>query len=836
MKTIFTLLLSMMLGLGYTQIQSPQEYLVTGYGKQFTPHHLLVDYAYYLAENSPYMTIEEYGRTNEKRPLLLATFTSPENHTNLEMIRRSNLSRAGFTTIPEGVTSDETIIWLSFGVHGNEAGGPESAINVMYQLANPNDEVKGMLENAVVLLDPTVNPDGYSRYTHWHWGNAGKKTHPRLDDREHMEPWPGGRVNHYLFDLNRDWAWQTQVETQQRMVKYNQWLPHIHVDYHEMGHNSHYYFAPAAKPYHAYITDFQRAFQTEIGRNNAAYFDAQSWMYFTRENFDLFYPSYGDTYPTFNGAIGMTYEQAGHSRAGRAVKLNNGDILTLQDRIDHHTATALTTIKTTEANRKEVIMNFEDYFQQAIKKPKGKFKGYVVKKDPGQKSLAGLLDRNKIQYRYSNRESKGEGYNYFTKKNESFTIGKGDLVIDAHQPKSTLLQVLFEPEHLLEDSLTYDITAWSLPFAYGVLAYGMNRVDNISTVAEDTKEYRFDCPEKPYAYYFKWGTTVAHKLIARLLEGDIHLRLSKGAAQFDKQSIGQAYLVAIAGDNRHLENFHEIIQEAMEYAPLEKGCLTTGFSNTSHDLGGGNFNLLKNPRILTISGDRVGTNAFGQIWNYFENHLEYPISIVDIADFRQIDLKSFDVLILPDGYYSLPKNTMADISDWVSNGGKLIAIGGALRNLVDKDGFALAKYATEEEKKEAEKSRADLRLRERLESYEGQERRSIRNSVPGAIIENVTDSTHPLAYGLGEEFYSLKTGSATYNILKDAWNVVYVPEDFESYGFVGSRLKKRLGNTVTYAVEEKGRGKVIYMVDNPLYRGFWHDGINIFTNAVFLVD
>jgi uncharacterized membrane protein len=201
-----------------------------------------------------------------------------------------------------------------------------------------------------------------------------------------------------------------------------------------------------------------------------------------------------------------------------------------------------------------------------------------------------------------------------------------------------------------------------------------------------------------------------------------------------------------------------------------------------------------------------------------------------------IDLADFDVFILPDGYYSLSTSQMEAVQAWVNRGGKLIAIGGALRLLSGKEGFALQKYATEDEKEAAEKAASDISIRERLESYDGRERRSVRNSVPGAIVKNELDPSHPLAYGLGDHFYSLKTSSATYGLIKGAWNVVYVPKDFESYGFIGSLLKQRLGETVSYAVESKGTGTVVYMVDNPLYRGFWHNGLNIFTNAIFLVD
>ena len=294
-------------------LKSPQEFLRTEYGKQFTPHYLVADYVKHVAANSDRVTLIEYGQTNEDRPLLLATITTKENQQNIASIQNHHLNKIGLgNSEAESIDKDFAVVWLSFGVHGNEAGASESSMNVIYKMANPANQTTGeWLDNSVVLFDPSINPDGYNRYTQWVRGISGKTAHPGHTDREHMEPWPGGRVNHYLFDLNRDWAWQTQVESQQRVSQYSKWMPHIHVDFHEMGYDNGYYFAPAAEPYHKHITDFQRDMQVDIGKNHAKYFDRNGWLYFTREVFDLFYPSYGDTWPMFNGAVGMTYEQAG---------------------------------------------------------------------------------------------------------------------------------------------------------------------------------------------------------------------------------------------------------------------------------------------------------------------------------------------------------------------------------------------------------------------------------------------------------------------------------------------------------------------------------------------
>lgn len=313
-KTLVVVIFLFVSFISYSQVLSPDQFLGYKLGSRYTPHFKVVNYFKQVAEAvTNLVKLEQYGETNEGRPLLLAYIASAENAPRLESIRMNNLRMAGTTVDKMAASADApAIIWLSYNVHGNETSSSEAAMLMIYELVNPaNIRTKQWLKNTVVIIDPCINPDGRDRYVNWFNGVVGKTANPQPFVREHHEPWPGGRSNHYYFDLNRDWAWQTQVETQQRIIKYNQWLPQIHVDFHEQSYNAPYYFAPAAEPFHEVITPWQREFQNIIGRNNAKYFDENGWLYFTKERFDLFYPSYGDTYPTYKGAIGMTYEQEG---------------------------------------------------------------------------------------------------------------------------------------------------------------------------------------------------------------------------------------------------------------------------------------------------------------------------------------------------------------------------------------------------------------------------------------------------------------------------------------------------------------------------------------------
>ena len=352
-------------------LQSPNDFLGYEIGTQFSRHHQVVDYFEHVADAMPAnVKLEKYGQTNERRSLYLAYISSEENLKNLETIRTNNLKQTGLL---DGTSNDSdiAIVWLSYNVHGNEASSTEASMLTIYKLLT---EHKQLLNNTVVIIDPCINPDGRDRYVNWFNETASKPYDIDIQASEHNEPWPGGRPNHYLFDLNRDWVWATQVETQQRLKVYNKWMPHIHVDFHEQGINEPYYFAPAAEPYHEIITDWQRDFQTQIGINHAKYFDANGWLFFTRERFDLLYPSYGDTYPTYMGAIGMTYEQGGHGMAGLGVLNDEGHVLTLVERLTHHTTTGLSTVEIASKNANKINTEFVKFFNNNGLK----YKSYVL--------------------------------------------------------------------------------------------------------------------------------------------------------------------------------------------------------------------------------------------------------------------------------------------------------------------------------------------------------------------------------------------------------------------------------------------------------------------------
>jgi len=489
----------------FAQLQSPDDFLGYELGDRWTPHHNVMDYVHHVAEESDYVTIEQYGETNQHRELVYLIVTTPENHANIEEIRLNNLRLTG---LEEGEATDNKkgIVWLSYNIHGNETSSSEASMRTLYELVRPdNQEPKEWLENTVVIIDPMVNPDGRDRYVNWFRNMVGAEVNPKFDAREHHEPWPGGRSNHYMFDLNRDWAWQVQKESQYRYEIYKQWFPHIHVDYHEQSYNAPYYFAPAAEPLHKVITDWQREFQTIIGLNHTRYFDEEGWHYFTRERFDLFYPSYGDTWPTYQGAIGMTYEQAGHSLAGLAIETQEGDTLTLADRLLHHHVTGMSTVEVASQNSERMIEEFGNFFSTAQENPAGDYHTFVVKADNNRDKIYHLLDfldTKQVQYGTAGSSQTTNAYNFSTGQTESVSVDSDDIVISTHQPQGNLVRVFFEPNPELADSVTYDITAWEAHYRFGLEGYALESRMNpeMNITSADFRSAEMTGSDRPYAY------------------------------------------------------------------------------------------------------------------------------------------------------------------------------------------------------------------------------------------------------------------------------------------------------------------------------------------------
>ncbi len=754
MKLLFALPLALVsiLASGQEKLLTPSEFLGYELGDRFTSHAKAVEYFQLVARELPNAEIYKYGETYEHRPLVYLVISSPDNFKKLEEIRTDNLRRTGLESgTPVG--KKIAIVWLSYNVHGNEASSTEASMQTLYELGNvSNRKAQEWLENTVVIIDPCINPDGRERYINFYnrYGNA--PANPSYDAFEHREPWPGGRSNHYFFDLNRDWAWCSQIESRQRIKVYNEWMPHVHVDFHEQGFNSPYFFAPAAEPMHEVISPWQRQFQLLIGKNNARYFDEKGWLYFTKEVFDLYYPSYGDTYPTYNGAIGMTYEQAGGGAGGLSVTTETGEPLTLRDRIQHHVTSGLSTVEITSINAAQVTDEFQKYFRENNNNPAATYKTYVIKasNNPDKiKELTEWMDRHSIRYGHPSAARSSRGFNYQTRNVAPVNVATTDLIISAYQPKSTFITTIFEPVSHLSDSLTYDITAWNLMYAYNLDAYALTERINVGQPYRAAQPDPIPGEDQPYAYLFHYSSLRDVEFLSALMQHDIKVRCAAKAFAVNGETFAAGSLIITRRNNESSSDFDTTLRALAENFNRKIFTAESGFVEEGKDLGSGELNFLPSPEVAMLFGDQTSALSAGEIWHFFEQQIHYPITQLGTQYFSNTKLSRYDVLIIPEGSYKLLDESMLErLLAWIREGGRLILMGSALDSFADRKGFGLKKYATDAERQVAEKSDTGRFLLEGIPRYEEIQRRQLSERISGAIYKAQLDNSHPLAFGM----------------------------------------------------------------------------------------
>jgi hypothetical protein len=798
-----------------SQIQTPDAFLGYELGSHFSRHHQVVSYFQHLEKNSAQLKLHPYGKTNEGRLLQLAFISSEKNLENIEAIRQAHLQNSGMVSGPKN--EDKAIVWLSYNVHGNESSSTEAAMKTAHALITKYND---WLENTVIILDPCINPDGRDRYVNFYNQTKSTPNDTEPFSREHQEGWHNGRTNHYSFDLNRDWAWLTQVESQQRVKLYNQWLPHIHVDFHEQGINSPYYFAPAAEPLHEIITPFQKSFQDVLGKNHAKYFDKEGWFYFTKQRFDLLYPSYGDTYPTYLGAIGMTYEQAGGGVAGLGIKNDENITLTLKDRIEHHYTTGISTVEIAAQNISTLNKNYQLFFDNKDVK----YKNFIMQGHPDKlDALHKLLNQHDITSHQLTKNTTVKGYDYQKQGNTTSNFSEQALVVSTKQPKGKMVQVLLEPQTKLNDSLTYDITAWSLPYAYGLEAMATQSDLNISdyTIEKTTTSM---LSEALYGYALSYNSFEDSRFLAALLKENIGVRFNETPLTNSGKSWTRGSLFILKGDNQKLPNYLEKLAQLASDFNRKLTPIQTGYSSQGPDLGAGELILIKAPKIAILKNDRTSSYNYGEVWHYFEQALGYPLLQLDENSLTTA-LNHIDQLIIPDGYYSQWDEANATdqaLMDWVKKGGKLIPLAGALNRFANTDSFKLKRKETHE-------------MDTTEMSFGDQSRNEISYITTGSIFEAQIDKSHPISFGL-DHYYSLKLDETAYELIQNGNNAFTLSNTAKAIsGFIGYQAINKQRKSLLVGEEMMGRGKVVYFVDNVLFRGFWYTGKIAFANALFFL-
>ncbi len=825
-----------------TNIPDAKAFFGYEFGENFTFYHKVVDYINTIDQLSTRVKAWEYGKTYENRPLMVCAISSPENLASLDEIRLNNLKRTGMIQ-GEIKGKNMPIIWLSYNIHGNEASGTEAGLRTLYELATKNDEnTKKWLDNLVIMLDICENPDGRDRYVNNYYQRKGKNPNPYLQTWEHQEPFPSGRFNHYFFDLNRDWAWQTQVESQKRVALQQQYLPQIHADFHEMGLESSYFFAPASRPFHENITFWQREFQQIMGENHSKYFNQNRWLFFTQEVYDLLYPSYGDTYPSFQGAIGFTYEQGGSGRAGLATIRQQGDTLTLHDRYFHHFTVSISTIEVAYNNREKLLKEFEKFYKDSRENPVATYKTYIIKHNQNPqkiKALLQLLDKQQIQYGHPITPLKTKGYAYHLAKNtdtkteSKVDVEEKDIVLSMYQPKSTLLKVLFEPQTYLEDSITYDLTAWALPFAYNLKAYALKekiaintqKIINANEWGNDKNINENVSQKNDFGYLCDWEDVKNAVFLGELLQQNIKIRFTNEDFTLDKKVYKRGSFLILHTDNKHLKDMGEILSNISKKHQINVQSINNGKVENGKDLGSDELNLLTAPQVALVLGDDVSPTEFGAIWHFFDQELNYPAHILHADRLGKSNLFAYKVVILSAGNF---QNQMPILMDFVTQGGRIIAIDDAIESFAKDNRTTLHK--TIEQQNSLKKDKLPERQTVENPPYNKISRFEISQNTAGSIFRLAFDDTHPLSFGIGNQLDIIKQNRTIYPRLPET--IAYY--DTHIAGFVGQKLKNKIGQSLAIGTEKIGKGQIVYFVDAPIFRGFWHAGKLLFANAVFM--
>lgn len=822
-------------------------------GVRCTPHHALMAYVRALAAAAPdrvkllTLNVTEEGH---EQPFLV--ISSPGNLKRLEELQALNRKLAD----PRACSEDEArriaetnpaFVWLGYSVHGSEASGTEAGLAVAYHYAAARSpEALKQLDRVVLLLDLTQNPDGRTRHLQALAETATPFNVTDSMDAQHAGRWPGGRFNHRLFDLNRDWAWQTQGETRAKTVAFLGWSPQVMADHHEMWPEASYYFPPTMQPIHEALPEvFSGRWQATFGKGVARAFDARGWAYFSRDVFDLFYPGYGDTWPTFQGAVGMTFEVAGH--VGPAYKRLDGEILTLESRIQRHVAASLATVATAATERQALLWDFQRARRErvALGDRAGAFL-LAEGDDPGRtRALVDLLGRNGIEVLRTSAPLTAAGL-------EPIGLAKapglpaGSYLVPLDQPRGALAQALLEAEARMGPKPTFDVTAWSLPLAFHVPAWRAQTRPRVAT-GPLAPPLDMTLAEAAWGYLVPGGREGADRTLAALLQEGFKATALAEAATFKGQRLEPGTLVLPRRTNPDaLRGRLQALAQAHGHPVLP---VDTAQMDAGPDLGSNRALVLRTPRLAVLMDRPANPMAFGALAHTL---IEAGLPFVQLRADRlgATSLTRFTHLLVVDDSAQgkawqqvLGEGGAAKLKAWVQEGGTLLAFQGgaayASRAGLTPTGYhLLARTAEEARLKEKDPKRevpkadpADL-----LRPWDQRETRALEESIPGAFLKAQVDGSHPLAWGLHAEAGAplLATSDPVLDLSLGGENPIrYGKEDLKLSGLVPKAMEAKLQQTAYAFRERLGQGAVILMAGDPVFRGQTPFTRRVLFNAIF---
>ena len=800
------------------QIPTPQEVLGFIPGEWHVSHDRLASYMSKLAGVSPRMTIENRGLTFEGRPLLLLTVTSTTNHQNIENIRKNHVALTEDNSKSMETSNMPIVVNQGFSIHGNEASGSNAALLFAYYLAAAEGpKIDDLLNNTVILLDPSFNPDGLQRFAYWANTNKSENLNTDPQDREFSEVWPGGRTNHYWFDMNRDWLPVQLPESRARIETFHKWYPNILTDHHEMGSNSSFFFQPGIPSRtHPLTPQLNQDLTREIGNYHADALDKIGSFYYTEESFDDFYYGKGSTFPDINGSIGILFEQ-GSSR-GHAQETDNG-VLTFPFAIRNQFTAALSTLEAAKNMRGKILNYQRDFFKNARSNTKSGAWVFGNAKDPASAyHLAEILKRHKIQVNAVK--------NSFTENGNSFENGSA-YIVPKNQKQHRLVEAMFERRTTFQDSLFYDISAWTFPLAFNLDFMADASMKNAGESIQNLKMPEMKAPEMSnYAYLMQWHHYYSPKALNLILNKGLRAKFSMGQFSLEDQKFDYGtIMIPVQNQELDAQELYEFIKETADSSHLEITAINTGLTK-GINLGSNQFRSLQPAKVAMIVGDGVTPYDAGEIWHLFDQRYHMNITKLDTRDFRGADISKYTDIIVPNIWGSaLNRQAAEKLKTWVKNGGTLIAY----RNTAN---WLKSNELMELKLKKTERDSTENISFEQIGDYRGAQ------VIGGAIFEADLDRSHPIAFGYKNDKIAMFRNTT-----------LFVEADKQSYknpikytskpllsGYISKPNLDSLAGTVPFKHQSLGRGEVILFTDNTNFRAFWYGTNKLLMNAIFFGD
>lgn len=819
-------------------VPTPQSVLGYPIGSHFSRHADVLAYCQALADASDRVALHDYGRSWEDRPLVYMVVSSPRNLSRLDDILERHRALADPRATSEARASEiardnPAVVWLSYNVHGNEASSTEAAMQVAYTLAAAtNREVQRILDQTVIVIDPCLNPDGRDRYVNWYRQRLGVGVDADPIAAEHDEPWPGGRPNHYLFDLNRDWTWGVHPESRARLSAYRKFLPVLHIDYHEQEASSPYFFGAGEPPYNLNIPQESKDWIERYGKANAEVFDANGLVYATKERFDYLYPGYGKVTPVYHGAISMLCEQAGHGRAGLAINIHDHYALTLQDRVRNHFLTSFSYLESTAQWREEQLQRFARFFRDSMTPAEKSPASFVIdgRTDPALlQRLWDLCAAHAIEIHSLTADASiPAARSYKTgEPADALDAPKGSWVIHAAQPMGRLVLALFERASEIESIDTYDIAAWSVPVAFGLRAsYTMEPVtaptSRLTTWTAPAPQITGAPRSDSVALLVDAGQHRFPAAVGAAKRLGVFARAAGEPINIDGKPFARGSLIvhAVRNDAETIEAFEQALLELA----LSAHRVASGMTEQGPVLGANANARLVMPRVLLLASEPASSLSVGEIWNLLDNQCPIPHTRVTAETLARADLHDVDAIILPAAFSldsALGESGVNNLKQWVREGGCLIATDDTAR-WASRSLLELKDDATPKDERPAPSTL----------SYEARRTRAIEDRIPGTFFRVDVDQSHPLAAGVPEWVGIIMRTSQALPVADSGYVVARFAETPHIGGPASERNINRLAGKPFMTLHRLGRGVVICLAEDVTLRGFNHASSRLLLNAV----